>query len=237
MKNKKTMRAHYLQHVPFEGLGSIETWLQDAGYQITCSQLYDSENFPRVEDIDLLVVMGGPMSVNDEDVYPWLLEEKKFIKNIIEAGKPTLGICLGAQLIANSMGSKVFPSSVKEIGWFPIHASKSVGDGIFQFPEEIEVFHWHGETFNLPKVAVQIAESKGCKNQAFQIGDNVIGLQFHLETTSDSAQAIVDHCRNELVEGKYIQTEICILSAPQERYDSINKLMGNVLEYIHRGNG
>jgi GMP synthase-like glutamine amidotransferase len=237
MKNRKLPRAHYLQHVPFEGLGSIETWLQDAGYQITCSQLYNSEDFPRIEDIDFLVIMGGPMSVNDENVYPWLVEEKKFIKNIIEAGTATLGICLGAQLIANSMGGKVFPNSEKEIGWFPIHASKSAGHGFFQFPEEIEVLHWHGETFNLPKGAVQIAESKGCKNQAFQIGDNVIGLQFHLETTSDSAQAIVDHCRNELVEGKYIQTEISILSAPQERYDSINKLMSNVLEYIHRGNG
>lgn len=237
MKNRKLMRAHYLQHVPFEGLGSIEAWLQDAGYQITCSQLYNSEDFPRVEDIDLLVIMGGPMSVNDENVYPWLVEEKKFIKNIIEAGTSTLGICLGAQLIANSMGSNVFPNAEKEIGWFPIHASKSAGNDIFQFPEGIEVFHWHGETFNLPQGAVQIAESKGCKNQAFQIGDNVIGLQFHLETTSDSAQAIVDHCRNELVEGRYIQTENRILSASHERYSSINELMSNVLEYIHQGNG
>ncbi len=234
MKDRKLLRAHYLQHVPFEGLGSIETWLQDSGYQITCSQLYHSVDFPRVEDIDLLVIMGGPMSVNDENVYPWLVEEKKFIKNIIEAGTSTLGICLGAQLIANSMGGKVFPNSVKEIGWFPIQASKTEGDGIFQFPEEIDVFHWHGETFNLPNGAVQLAESKGCKNQAFQIGDNVIGLQFHLETTSVSAQAIVEHCRNELVEGRYIQTENGILSASQERYSSINELMGNVLEYILR---
>ena len=231
------MRAHYLQHVPFEGLGSIEAWLQDAGYEITSTQLYNSEDFPRVEDIDLLVVMGGPMSVNDEQDYPWLVEEKKFIKNAIDTGKPTLGICLGAQLVANSMGGEVFPNSVKEIGWFPIQAAKSERDAVFQFPEEIEVFHWHGETFSLPQGAVQIARSKGCKNQAFQIGVNVIGLQFHLETTSDSAQAIVDNCRNELVEGEYIQTEVGILSAQQEQYNSINILMSNVLEYIHKKNG
>ena len=152
------------------------------------------------------------------------------------AGKPVLGICLGAQLIANSMGGEVFPNSVKEIGWLPIQAANSANSDVFQFPEEIDVFHWHGETFSLPSGAVQIAESKGCKNQAFQLGANVIGLQFHLETTSSSAQAIVDNCRNELVEDEYIQTEKDILSAPQERYSSINSLMENILEYLHKSN-
>ena len=230
------MRAHYLQHVPFEGLGSIEVWLRDAGYEITSTQFYESSELPKVEEIDLLVVMGGSMSVNDEQEYPWLVNEKKFIKSVIEARKPILGICLGAQLIANSMGGEVFPNSVKEIGWFPIHATKSTKNAVFQFPEETEVFHWHGETFSLPLGAVPIAESKGCKNQAFQIGTKVIGLQFHLETTLSSAKAIVDNCRDELVKGEYIQTEVEILSAPQERYSSINNLMGNILEYLHKNN-
>lgn len=231
------MRAHYLQHVPFESLGSIEAWLQNAGYEISRTQLYESEGFPKIEDIDLLVVMGGPMSVNDEQQYSWLVKEKNFIKSMIQAGKSTLGICLGAQLIANSMGGDVFQNSVKEIGWFPIQAAKSQSNGVFQFPEEIEVFHWHGETFSLPNGATQIAESKGCKNQAFQIGSNVIGLQFHLETTPNSAQAIVENCRNELVDGEYIQTEAVILSASQEQYDSINSLMGEILEYLQASNG
>ena len=231
------MRAHYLQHVPFEGLGSIETWLQDAGYHITSTQLYGSIYFPKVGDVDLLVVMGGPMSINDEVNYPWLVEEKKFIKNIIEAGKSTLGICLGAQLIANSMGAKVLKNPEKEIGWFPIQATELENNTVFQFPEEIEVFHWHGETFSLPLGAVKIAESKGCKNQAFQINTNVIGLQFHLETTPESVREIVNICRDELVDGEYIQTEMSILSAPQERYNAMNKLMGNVLEYINQKDG
>lgn len=227
------MRAHYLQHVPFEGLGSIEPWLHNAGYEISSTRFFESGVLPEIEDIDLLVVMGGPMSVNDETGYPWLVKEKEFIRSTIEVGKPVLGICLGAQLIANAMGGEVFQNSVKEIGWFPIEVVKSDDNTAFQFPEETEVFHWHGETFNLPKGAVQIAKSKGCVNQAFQIGSNVIGLQFHLETTSVSAQAIVDNCKDELVDdGEYIQSEADILSAPQERYSEINSLMERILEHL-----
>lgn len=231
------MRAHYLQHVPFEGLGSIESWLQNAGYEISSTQFFNSGALPEIEEIDLLIVMGGPMSVHNGSEHPWLLKEKAFIRNTIEAGKPVLGICLGAQLIADSMGGEVFPNPVKEIGWFPVGAVENESTLLFQFPEETEVFHWHGETFSLPKGAFQIAESKGCKNQAFQIGSNVIGLQFHLETTPVSAQAIVENCRDELVEGKYIQTEAEILSAPQERYTSINSLMARILEYLQASNG
>ncbi len=231
------MRAHYLQHVPFEGLGSIEVWLQVAGYKITSTQFYEPTELPGIEEVDLLVIMGGPMSVNDEDNYPWLVDEKAFIKSVIDSGIPTLGICLGAQLIASAMGGKVFPNSVKEIGWFPIQAVTPIDNVSFKFPEKTKVFHWHGETFSLPIGAVQIAESEGCKNQAFQIGNSVIGLQFHLETTLDSAQAIVANCRDELVTGEYIQTEQDILSASHERCRSINSLMGDVLEYLQKKNG
>lgn len=230
------MHAHYLQHVFFEDLGSVETWLRNTGYEITSTQLYESELLPRIKDIDFLIVMGGPMSINDEQDYPWLVKEKKFIKSVIEAGKPVLGICLGAQLIASSMAAKVFPNTVKEIGWFPIKAIKQEKESVFKFPEKVEVFHWHGETFSLPHGAVQIAESKACKNQAFQIGDHVIGLQFHLESTPSSIQAIVENCNDELVDGEYIQTKANIISIPQERYTSINSLMVNVLDYLHQKN-
>lgn len=226
------MRAHYLQHAPFEGLGSIEAWLEHAGYEITSTQLYKSVGFPDLSVIDMLIIMGGPMSVNDEGKFPWLALEKTYIRNAIKAGVPTVGVCLGAQLIANSLGSKVFPNAEQEIGWYPIQPIGTADETSFQFPEEIKVFHWHGETFDLPPGAVRIASSRACRNQAFQIGTNVIGLQFHLETTSDSAQAIVSNCRDELVEGEFIQTEDQILAAPREQYEAINKLMGNVLDFV-----
>jgi len=228
------MRAHYLQHVPFEGLGYIETWLRKAGYEITSTEFYKNEILPSVHEFDLLIVMGGSMSVNDENVYPWLVDEKRFIKSAIDSGTPTLGICLGAQLLASVMGGKVYPNSQKEIGWFPVQAVSSSNAVTFSFPKVIDVFHWHGETFSLPPNAFRIAESIACENQAFQIGDRIIGIQFHLETTFELIQALVANSREELVEGEYIQTEERILSAPPERYASINGLMDTILEYLHQ---
>ena len=119
------MLAHYLQHVFFEGLGSIAPWLQSAGYEITRTPFFKSMNLPDPEEIDLLVVMGGPMSVNDEVQFPWLAMEKWFIREAIGAGKPVLGVCLGAQLIASAMGARVYANAHKEIGWFPIRGVSS----------------------------------------------------------------------------------------------------------------
>ncbi|MBT8341030.1 MAG: type 1 glutamine amidotransferase [Desulfatitalea sp.] len=231
------MRAHYLQHVPFEGLGSIETWLQNAGYEITNTKLYESTELPSPNEIDFLVVMGGPMSVNDEDQLPWLVLEKRFVRKVIEIGKPVLGICLGAQLIANALGGQVYPNAVKEIGWFPVRSVGTNTNNAFTFPKSMEVFHWHGETFSMPPGAIRIAESDGCENQAFQIGRSVIGLQFHLETTPESARELVANCRDELIPARYIQSEEDILSKSLESYSSINQLMGDVLSYLLLNNG
>lgn len=231
------MRAHYLQHVPFEGLGSIETWLQEAGYQITSTRFHESAELPSPDEIDFLVVMGGPMSVNDEVQLPWLVLEKEFVRKVVASGKPVLGICLGAQLIASAMGGKVFPNAVKEIGWFAIRSVSSNAGSAFVFPESVEVFHWHGETFSLPPEAIRIAESDGCQNQAFQIGRSVIGLQFHLETTPESARELVANCRDELIPSRYVQCEEDILSKSLESYRAINQLMGDVLSYLLLHNG
>ncbi|MDP1625470.1 MAG: type 1 glutamine amidotransferase [bacterium] len=231
------MRAHYFQHVPFEGLGSIEPWLKSNGYELTTTRFFESADIPDPDAIDFLVVMGGPMSVNDEDKFQWLALEKKFVREVIDSGKPVLGICLGAQIIANAMGAKVFQNNVKEIGWFPINATTGVNESVFSFPPSETVFHWHGETFDLPSGAIRLAKSEGCENQAFQLGRRVIGLQFHLETTPTSAREIVSNCRDELVPAKYVQTEEEILSANSNRYKLINDLMDGVLAFLQRKDG
>ena len=228
------MKAHYFKHVPFEDLGSIRSWLMKDSYTITCTPFFESADLPVLQEIDLLIVMGGPMSVNDEKIHPWLVPEKKFIRQMIMSGKPVLGICLGAQLIASAMGAKVYPNSMKEIGWFPVYGIPSDDSSVFCFPQSLEAFHWHGETFDLPVGATHIAKNDGCKNQAFQLGRSVIGLQFHLETTPQSARDLVAHCRNELVPAACIQTEKEILSAEAAQYQSINRLMDRILAFLSR---
>lgn len=224
------MRVHYLQHVHFEGLGSIENFLKNKGYEITSTSLFKGENFPSLDNFDWLIIMGGPMSVNDEDLYPWLIQEKKFIKEAIESGKLVLGICLGAQLIANVLGSKVYKNKYKEIGWFNINF-KNLENTIFEkiLPNELEVFHWHGETFDIPKNAVLIAESLACKNQALILEDRVIGLQFHLETTIDSAKTIIENSRNEMSFSKYVQSEEEMISN-ENKFENINRAMNLFFE-------
>src|SRR5688572_8821838 len=147
------MRAYVLQHVPFEPLGHIEQWLTRAGAHIATVELFASQPLPAVADVDLLIAMGGPMSVNDEREYPWLVAEKRLIRDAIEAGRPVLGVCLGSQLIASALGARVYPNHVKEIGWFPVTATHDGSQDVFRFPPSLQVFHWHGETFDLPEGA------------------------------------------------------------------------------------
>lgn len=231
---RERMRAHSFQHVPFEGLGSIECWLSENDYELTSTRFFEAMDLPDPAAIDLLVIMGGPMSVNDEGQFPWLAVEKRYVRAFIATGKPVLGICLGAQIIATAMGARVFPNPVKEIGWFPIHAISPGGHSAFRFPPSETVFHWHGETFDLPSGAIRLAKSEGCENQAFQFGERVIGLQFHLETTPTAAKDIVANCRDELVPSRFVQTEREILSASPGRYETINKLMASMLSYLRR---
>lgn len=225
------MKAHILQHVPFEGPGSIAGWLEARQAEVGRTRLFQGDPLPDPAAIDLLVVMGGPMSVNDGDRYPWLAGEKRLIREAAECGVAVLGICLGAQLIAGALGARVFPNPVKEIGWFPVRAVPAPA-GSLELPGVCQAFHWHGETFDLPAGAVRLAESDACRNQAFQVGPRVLGLQFHLETTEESARALVEHCRDELVPGTFVQGEEQLLSAPASRYREANAVMARVLSRL-----
>ena len=209
----------------------MEPWLTERGADIRYTRFFENDPLPDLGAVDLLIVMGGPMSVNDEADFPWLKLEKQTIRKAVAKDIRVLGVCLGAQLIASALKSPAYPNPVKEIGWFPIQGVHE-SEEAFRFPSECTVFHWHVETFDLPRGAVRLARSIGCENQAFQWKRHVIGLQFHLEMTADGARSIVQSCRNELTPGSYIQSAREILGVSAARYQAINQLMSDVLEYL-----
>lgn len=227
------MRLHYFQHVPFEGLGSIKTWATQMGHEISSTRLYAKDSFPNLDDFDWLMVMGGPMGIYDEDKYPWLFSEKNYIEKAVVQGKIVLGICLGAQLIADVLGAKIYPNKHKEIGWFPIQKTRETAQTRLAdfLPAQIDAFHWHGDTFDIPEGAIHIAKSKACENQGFIYDDHVVALQFHLEITEQSAEALIDNCHNDIKEGPFIQTPAEILS-DRERFTKINLLMNELLNHL-----
>ncbi|MBN1631439.1 MAG: type 1 glutamine amidotransferase [Thermoleophilia bacterium] len=218
------MRVHYLQHVPFEGIGAIDDWIRARGHTLSGTRLFETPagsvagpaaepglaagsaaepapTFPDPVDVDLLVVMGGPMNIYEHQAYPWLAPEKAFIAEVVRAGRAVLGICLGAQLLADVLGGAVTRGPQREIGWWPVTitpAGRAVS--VFAgFPDDLTVLHWHGDTFAIPPGAVHAATSEACPNQAFALEDGrLVGLQFHLEETRESLAALVENAGNEL---------------------------------------
>jgi GMP synthase-like glutamine amidotransferase len=228
------MKVHVFQHAPFEDLGSIAAWLRDRGAEVRYTRFFADERPPNLDQIDLLIAMGGPMSVNDERELPWLTIEKQAVRDAIARNIPVLGVCLGAQLIASALGARVYPNSVKEIGWFPIHGVPAA-KAAFAFPPHCPVFHWHGETFDLPAGAIHLARSAACRHQAFQIGRNVLALQFHLEMTAHGLLGLVENCRNELVSGPYVQHEQELLAVSTSHMLAAHELMNQALTYLVEG--
>ena len=203
------LRIHYFQHVPFESLGNIERWCHENDHSLSSTRFYEKMIFPDLQELDWLIIMGGPMGVNDERKFSWLANEKEFIKQAIEANKTVIGICLGAQLIAQILGANVYQNEQKEIGWFPIElTSEAAKHTLFsRIKNPVTVFHWHGDTFDLPKNSIRLAFSKACSNQGFLYKNNILGLQFHLETTMESLKEMIENGKAELQKEKYIQTK------------------------------
>jgi GMP synthase-like glutamine amidotransferase len=201
-------RIFCLQHAPFEGPAYIEDWARARNHTFHVVRVFEKQPLPALDDFDFLVVMGGPMGVNDDFKYPWMAAEKALIRQTVEAGKPLLGICLGAQLLASSMDAPVVPNRWPEIGWFPLVATETgkkqpLLDGLdWSNP----VFHWHGDTFGIPTGAKHLLKSEACVNQAFLLGTNALALQFHLEMTESALKGMIEHCGDELKsDAPYIQ--------------------------------
>jgi len=225
------MNAHVFQHAPFEGLAGIDSWLAARKARVGYTRFFEKASLPSLNGLDLLIVMGGPMSVNDETELPWLRDEKQFIREAVQSGLPVLGVCLGSQLIASALGARVYRNAQKEIGWFPVEAVPTNAD-VFHFPEGFQAFHWHGETFDLPSGAVWLARSAACANQAFQVGRRTLGLQFHLEVTPEAVRTFVGNCGDELQPAPYIQSAAALTAVPASAYNAINALMDRVLNYL-----
>jgi GMP synthase-like glutamine amidotransferase len=228
------MRIHCLQHVPFEGPAAVADWAAAGGHSLVTTHLYRGEGLPSLDSFERLVVMGGPMGVHEEAEHPWLKGEKAFLREAVDGGKSIVGICLGAQLLAEVLHARVYRGPHKEIGWFPLdlteagHRSRVLGG----LPRRLQVFHWHGDTFDLPPGADHLASSKACAHQAFVYAGRVLGLQFHLESTPRSVRAIIEHCAGEIVPGPFVQTAEQMLARDPESFAAINRALFSVLDRL-----
>lgn len=228
------MRLHYIQHESYEGIGNIENRAIAKNIAITGTKLYKNEKFPDTNNFDFLVVMGGPMNIYEENKYSWLKEEKKFIEKAINADKTVLGICLGAQLIADVLGSKVYKNKHKEIGWFPVEfTEEALKTTVFKgLPEKLDFLQWHGDTFDIPEGCINIGSSEACKNQGFIYKEKVIGLQFHPEVSPISLKKLAENCMDEIKDEKFIQTPEFMLSQ-KENFDKIEKFLYKFLNNLY----
>ncbi len=228
------MKLHYLQHVPFENPGMIEQWAVKNNLDISSTKFYENADLPDMNNIDFLVIMGGPMGVNDENKFKWMKEEKKYIEKAINKNKIVMGICLGAQMIADVLGSRVYKNRYKEIGWLPVYKEKADLSGtiVKNFPDKLIAFHWHGDTFDIPDDALHFAVSEACTNQAFIYKNKVLALQFHIETSMKSVENLIKNCKNELKEDKFIQNEHEINILSKHFLSNANEVLFDILNNI-----
>lgn len=226
------MHIHWLQHADHEGLGCIAPWLEANGHSHSGTRLHAGEKPPGVETFDALVVMGGPMNIYEHAAHPWLVEEKALIRAALDAGRRVLGVCLGAQLLAEVLGvpgeANVVGNGETELGFFPVRLTPAgcAHPLCAGLADEITAFHWHGDTYRLPPGAVGLASSSVCAQQAFAFdGSRVLGLQFHLEVTHDDARKWFAEMPAE--RGPWVQTPAAIL-ADAAAFAANNRAMAQV---------
>lgn len=225
------MRIHVIIHAAFEKLGVIESWIKQKNYILTTTHTYKGEELPQHSDFDFLIIMGGPQSPLELNKHPYLRNEITLAKHAVQANKVMLGICLGAQIIAEALGAATERSPNKEIGVYPIQLTKEgAQDPLFKlFPQKFDVMHWHNDMPGLPEGGVLLAKSEGCPRQAFRYGDRIYGLQFHLEMTAELVKGMVEHCPEDLLQEEYVRSKEELLSSD---YWSINQKMVTILDNL-----
>lgn len=223
------MTIHCLQHVWFEIPGLIEDWCREHDYELKLVRLWNGELVPAHSEVERLLLLGAPLSVNDHVRVDFIAAEIEFLRDYLKAGKPVLGICFGAQLMAHALGERVYSASEKEIGWFDVHATEA---GKHFFPHTFTPFHWHGETFDLPANTTLLASTTGCRNQAFLAGPKQLGLQFHLEANPQLIQHMLVHCKDELQPFPGIQSPAEIESQATARIAMNKPILARLLNYV-----
>lgn len=227
------MKIHYFQHASFEEADYILDWAKANNHTLTNTLFFEEvHRIPSVDDIDGLIILGGPMNVYEEEKYPWLKDEKAFIRAVIDAGKPVLGICLGGQLIATVLGSSVKSAPNKEIGWFPVMPTEdAVQVEWFHalMKDNPIVFHLHSDQFEIPEGAVNLAYSTANRNQAYILGDRILGLQFHMEMREEDYDTIYGYVDSELAPGAHIQDKETIKAGFIQYTTALNKFCDTVL--------
>lgn len=228
------MRVHAIRNAPFEGPALIGEWAQARGHVLTESAA-PSEEYPAARDVDLLVVMGGPMDADDHAVSPWLAAEKSFVRQVLDVGGRVLGVCLGAQILAEVAGGRVRRNPEREIGWFPVSVTEAGRrERLFAGFDGAVVGHWHGDTFDLPDGIEAVLSSEACVNQAFVLpGGRAVGLQFHLEWTPESLAELVAHCGEEAVAAtRWVMTGDAILAQASTHAEANRRLLFTLLDSL-----
>jgi GMP synthase-like glutamine amidotransferase len=225
------MRIACLLHAPFEGPGTIEKWALERGHEFNTVRVFDGEALPETGSFDLLVVMGGPMSVHDEGTLEWMKGEKALVRRCVAEGVFVLGICLGSQMLAEALGARVRKNGHKEIGWFEVERV-SEGGLLGGLPAKLMVFHWHGETYDVPAGMRHAARSAGCVSQAFE-GERALGLQFHLEMTGEDISSLGEECTEDIGNGPYEQT-VAEMAEGAWRCAEMQRMMAAVLDGIEK---
>jgi len=226
------MRMHVIQHVPFEGPAAIAEWAHERGHEMT-SSLALAEEYPHVSAVDFLVVMGGPMDADDDVTSPWLPAERRFIAECITAGRLVLGVCLGAQIIAQVLGGTIRRCANREIGWYAVERTQAGAESplFWAWDDSVVVGQWHGDTFDLPLSMLPTWKSEACDNEAFVFDGRVVGLQFHLEWTAEALDALMTACADDLDGGGlYEMTRVQIEDEAPQRLAACRDLLFALLD-------